>query len=345
MTTSDTSGDSVTSTMNSEDEFHAAMRAASVSALWERPDRPNTPIEIAHVWPWKTMEPLLDAAVAETSMENAERRVLTLTNPAMEACGRLGASKSMSVNLQVLMPGERARPHRHTMAALRFVIDGAGAVTVVDGKSCWMERGDMILTPGWTWHEHTHEGEERIVWVDALDVPLHNFLDNGVFEPGPAHDVPDLPSDLAFSAPGLTPKTLYDDIVHSPMYRYPWQATVDALAAIPREEDGSQTLRYTNPTTGGAAMITIDCYALGFEKGRATNPYRTNSSAVCVVVDGAGTTKVDKTTLTWCQNDIFALPHGSWISHTASSEDTRLFQVNDREILKRMGILREESRI
>ena len=129
------------------------------------------------------------------------------------------------------------------------------------------------------------------------------------------------------------------------MYRYPWQATVDALAAIPREEHGSQTLRYTNPTTGGAAMITIDCYALGFDKGRPTIPYRTNSSAVCVVVDGTGTTKVDKSTLTWCQNDIFALPHGSWISHTSTSEDTRLFQVNAREILKRMGIIREETGI
>ena len=344
MTASNNSGNSAISITVPDDEFHVAMRAASVSALWERPDRTNTPVEIAHVWRWETMEPLLDAAVGETSMEDAERRVLTLTNPAMEACGRIGASKSMSVNLQVLMPGERARPHRHTMAALRFVIDGAGAVTVVDGKSCWMERGDMILTPGWTWHEHVHEGDERIVWVDALDVPLHNFLDNGVFEPGPAHDVPDLPPDLAFSAPGLTPNIMFDDNVHSPMYRYPWKATVDALAAMPPGEDGSRTLRYTNPATGGAAMITIDCYALGFEKGCATKPYRTNSSAVCVVVDGEGTTKVGETSLTWCENDVFALPHGSWISHTAASEDTKLFQVSDREMLERMGILREERR-
>ena len=131
MTASNNSGNSAISITVPDDEFHAAMRAASVSALWERPDRTNTPVEIAHVWRWETMEPLLDAAVGETSMEDAERRVLTLTNPAMEACGRFGASKSMSVNLQILMPGERARPHRHTMAALRFVIDGTGAVTVV----------------------------------------------------------------------------------------------------------------------------------------------------------------------------------------------------------------------
>jgi gentisate 1,2-dioxygenase len=327
-----------------EDAFHAAMRAASVSALWERPARPNTPAETAHVWRWETIEPLIDAAVGETNMDNAERRVLVLHNPALNAMGRMGASKSLSVNLQVLMPGERARPHRHTMSALRFVLEGSGAVTVVDGKPCEMARGDMILTPGWTWHEHVHEGDTRMVWVDALDVPVHDFLDTGVFEPGPAYDVPDLPSDEAFSAPGLTPESDFGGIGYSPMFRYPWQATVDALAAMPSNKDGSRVLRYTNPATGGAAMTTIDCHVVGLAKGQATRPYRTNSSAVCVVVDGEGTTEVDGTTLTWRENDVFALPHDSWISHTAARKDTRLFQVSDRELFNRMGILREEFR-
>lgn len=325
-----------------DDDFHAAMRAANVSALWERPDRPNTPIEIAHVWRWRNIEPLIDAAVAATDMDNAERRVLVLHNPALLERGLSGASKTLSVNLQVLMPGERARPHRHTMAALRFVLEGSGAVTVVDGKTCPMERGDMILTPGWTWHEHMHDGAGRMVWIDVLDVPLHQFLDNGVFEPGPAHDVPDLAPDSAFAAPGLTPEPPSGAIAYSPMFRYPWAATVEALAAMPRGTDGSRALRYTDPTTGGAAMATIDCYMLGLDEGQPTRPYRTNSSAVCVVVDGEGVTEVDGTTLTWRENDVFALPHGGWISHKAASAEARLFQVSDREILHRMGLLREE---
>ena len=327
-----------------EDEFHAAMRAASVSALWERPDRSGVPVEVPHVWRWQTMEPLIGAAVEATTMGDAERRVLVLHNPALEARGRLGSSKTLSVNLQVLMPGERARPHRHTMAALRFVIEGSGAVTVVDGKACPMERGDMILTPGWTWHEHVHDGAERMVWVDVLDVPFHDFLDTGVFEPGPAHDVPDLAPDSAFAAPGLTPGAPVAGIAYSPMFRYPWRAAVEALAATPPGADGSRMLRYTNPATGGPAMTTIDCHVLGLDAGRATTPYRTNASAVCVVVDGEGSTEVDETTLTWRENDVFALPHGNWISHTAASAEARLFQVGDREILERMGILREELR-
>ena len=155
---------------------------------------------------------------------------------------------------------------------------------------------------------------------------------------------PVCPQTWRFPAPGLTPEFVSDDMAYSPMFRYPWQATVEALTAMPRGEDDCRTLRYTNPATGGAALTTIDCYALGLDKDRATRPYRTNSSAVCVVVDGEGSTEVGDTILTWRENDVFALPHGSWISHTAASEDTRIFQVNDREMLNRMGILREEFR-
>ena len=323
------------------EDFHAAMRTASVSALWEREDRPNAPVETPHVWPWETMEPLIDAAVGATDMGNAERRVLVLHDPALHAAGRLGASKALSVNLQVLMPGEQARPHRHTMSALRFVLEGEGAVTVVDGKPCPMARGDMILTPGWTWHEHVHEGTGRMVWVDVLDVPFHHFLDNGVFEPGPPRDLPDLPPDTAYAAAGLNPGTP-SETGYSPMFRYAWNGAATALAALPPAPDGSRTLRYTNPTTGAAAMATIDCTLTAPAWGMATRAYRTNASSVCVVVEGSGTSDVGDTTLSWRRNDVFSLPHGNWISHTAASTDAILFQISDREILRRLDLLREE---
>ena len=160
-------------------DFHAAMAAASVSAFWERSDRPTVPLEPPHIWRWETMEPLIEAAIDATTMDNAERRVLVLNNPAHMHTDFAGASITLAVNLQVLMPGERARPHRHSMNALRFVLEGDGAVTIVDGKPCPMGPGDMILTPSWTWHEHVHEGVDRSVWVDVLDVPVHNYLDTG----------------------------------------------------------------------------------------------------------------------------------------------------------------------
>jgi gentisate 1,2-dioxygenase len=326
-------------------DFHAAMAAASVSALWEQEGgRHNAPPEPAHVWRWATMNPLIDAAVQQTDMNNAERRVLVLDNPSFAGTERFGACTNLTVNLQVLMPGERARPHRHSMNALRFALEGDGAVTVVEGKPCEMLRGDMILTPAWTWHEHAHDGRQRAIWVDVLDVPIHRYLDNSVFEPGPAHDMVELPPEGAFAAAGLAPDSPTAVKPYSPMFRYPWDAAVKALEVMPAAADGSRRLRYVNPVTGGPVMATIDCYLLGLSPGMATRPLRTNSNAACVVVDGEGTSTIGETTLSWGPNDIFTLPHNQWVSHKAAGKPARLFQITDREMLRRLDILREEAR-
>jgi len=325
------------------DDFHARMEKASVAALWEQEARHNNPPDPAHVWHWDTLSPLLDEAVRQTDMQNAERRVLILQNPSLLEDGRNGAATNLSVNLQILMPGEKARPHRHTMHALRFSLEGDGAVTIVDGKECVMMPGDMIITPGWTWHQHRHDGKERAVWVDALDVPMHSYLETGVFEPGPAKDAVALPPDSAF-APGFTPDMPDAAQRYSPMFRYPWDVAVKALEALPPAADGSRRLRYTNPATGGAVMSTIDCYLLGLEQGKATRPYRTNSNCVCVCMEGEGTSEVGEDKIAWKRKDVFALPHNQWVSHKAASPKARIFQITDREILRRLDYLREDHR-
>ncbi len=325
----------------SRDAFHEAMNAASVAALWEQAGTTNRPPEPPHIWRWSVMDPLIEAAIDAVSMDEAERRVLQLNSPHRVAEGRgNGTSVTLSAALQVLLPGERARPHRHTMNALRFVIDGQGAETVVDGKSCPMVRGDMILTPGWTWHEHVHEAEGRMVWLDVLDVPLNRFLDNGVFEPGPAGE---LPADPAFASPGLVPAGPPGETPYSPMFRYPWASAAQALAGLAPEADGARRLRYTNPLTGGPALPTIECSLVALHSGRPSAPCRTNASAGCLVIEGEGRSSIGETTLEWSRNDVFTLPAGHWISHFAAAPGTVLFVFSDREILTRLGLLREEA--
>jgi gentisate 1,2-dioxygenase len=322
------------------DAFHQAMQAASCFALWER-DTHEPDVEKPRSWPWRTMEPLITAAIGQTSMTTAERRVLVLSDPTLRQGASYGACGNLAVNLQVLMPGERARAHRHTMHALRFVLEGRGVTTIVEGKRCIMNPGDMILTPGWTWHEHMHEGTERSVWIDALDVPFQRYLKNGVFEPGPAHDVATLPADAAFSAAGFTP-TATSAKPYSPMFRYPWEDAVRALAGIAPAADGSRRLRYTNPTTGGPVMSTIDCYLLALAAGLDTTAYRVNSNSVCVVIEGEGVTRIGDTRTEWRKHDVFTLPQGNWISHRAIGSNAKLFEISDREIVGKLGLLREE---
>jgi gentisate 1,2-dioxygenase len=322
------------------DDFHEKLEAVSATALWEQENRHNKPPATGHVWPWAEMNPLIDEAVRQTDMNNAERRVLCLRHPSFADTGRVGAAINLTVNLQVLMPGEKARPHRHAMHALRFALEGDGATTTVEGKECAMLPGDMILTPGWTWHEHQHAGRERAVWVDVLDVPMHAYLETGEYEAGPPRNVTALPPDTAFE-PGFTPDTPTARQTYSPMFRYPWDSAVRALEALPPGPDGARRLRYTNPVTGGSIFATIDCYLLGLTAGRETKPYKTNSNCVCVVKEGQGKTRVGDDVVTWGPKDVFSLPHGLWISHHAS-KDARLFQITDREILRRLDILRDE---
>jgi len=323
------------------DEFHEALAAAHVFPLWEREARNSGP-EPAHCWHWRDIDPLIDAAVRATDMGNAERRVLLLDNPAYHGTGRFGANINLSVNLQVLMPGERARPHRHTMNALRFVLEGQGATTIVEGKPCQMAPGDMILTPGWTWHEHVHEGATRCVWVDALDVPFHDYLRSGVFEPGPAHDITPLPSDDAFGSPGLAPVGVVTT-PYSPLFRYPWASAVQALSSLPVEADGSRRLRYTNPLTGGAVMATLDCDLLELSQGQATRAMRSNGNEVCVVVEGEGESRIGDSLVSWGPRDIFSVPRFTWTSHKAAGGKARMFRVNDYEMLRRLDMFREEK--
>ncbi len=326
--------------------FRSAMESANVSALWERTTNNRGKLsEAPHLWPWAELDPLLDVAVGQTDMENAERRVLVLENPAYRETHRTGAGLNMVVNLQVLMPGEFARPHRHRLNALRFIIEGdGGAVTTVDGTPVPMLPGDFLLTPGWCWHEHSHDGKGRAVWLDALDAQLQRHLGTDEFEAGPSNDMPPPRSEDAYNSAGVTPLISHEDKPYSPIFRTPLARVVDALGAMPAAADGSRRIRYTNPLTGGAAMPGIDCYMLAPARRSETRAYRTNANMMCLVVEGEGVSHVGDATLRWGKNDIFSLPRGHWISHRAESADAKLFQLTDREVLARLDYLREEFR-
>jgi gentisate 1,2-dioxygenase len=322
------------------DAIRQGWRDANVTPLWETTaHKPADTTPRAYHWKWQVLRPLIDQAIEVTGMENAERRVLALTNP--DAIGGRNTTTNLNGCLQVLMPGESARPHRHTPNALRFVLEGGGATTEVDGKRCPMQEGDLVITPGMSWHAHSHAGNAPIVWFDALDVPLHQYLGTAVFEPGPPKDLPKPTDDAAFAVPNIVPE-LAGAPSYSPVFRYPWAASVAALAAAPVAKDGSRRIRYVNPMNGGPVMSLLDCYMTRIEAGAQTIPYRTTSNAVGVVVEGTGTSRVGNETFAWQPKDIFSMPHGNWVSHRCQSGTATLFVVTDREVLRRLDLLSEE---
>ena len=284
--------------------------------------------------------PAVAEAAKITNPAAVERRVLQLVDPEATSAAA-GTTTNISANLQVLLPGELARPHRHTMNALRFVMEGKGAYTVVDGKSCLMEEGDLVITPGWTWHEHVHKGSGPIVWMDALDAPLHRYLGTDAFEAGPPHDLVPLVDDSAFATPNIVPDMDADERPFSPVFRYPWAQAASAVAIAPPGKDGARRVRYVNPLNGGPAMQLMDCYLTQIDRSE-TVPFRTTANSVCCVVEGTGVTRVGDDTLKWGPKDIFSLPHGNWITHRADGDKATLFVVSDRDTLRRLDLLKEQ---
>ena len=287
------------------------------------------------------LRPLVDSAIEVTSMDNAERRVLALTNP--DAIGGRNTTTNLNGCLQVLMPGKSARPHRHTPNALRFVLEGNGATTLVDGKNCPMAEGDLIITPGMSWHEHVHKGTAPIVWFDALDVPLHQYLGTAVFEGGPVKDAPNHPDDSAFAVPNIVPEL--PDAAHRVFAGVPLSAGgLGRGAALGADREGwiaQDSLRQSDDRRAGdvAARLLHDPDRCR----RRDHPVSHHQQFGLRGRGGTGTEPGGQRDLRMgserhLQHAPRQLDHAS----RPRSKTATLFVVNDREVLRRLDLLAEE---
>ena len=258
--------------------FVAELEASNLHPLWDRyqritPIKPQ-PKDAPFLWRWRDIEPFLHRAVGEVSINDIERRALIMAHPAFGA--ETTTTSTLLAAFTVLEPGDRARPHRHTGAAIRFATRADGAATIVNGRRCEMKDGDLILTPPMCWHGHINESDHRIIWFDAANMPLIRAVDAHFFEPGDPRNNAfwqvDAGEEELWTEAGLRAEGATAGAVNSPKYRYPGEATRRLLAAAPASADGMRMIRYVNPATGGAVMPTLDCYAARLSKNAPTRP-------------------------------------------------------------------------
>jgi len=333
----------VMSKINSDD-VRRAWLAARLVPLWESPSahKPPQPPQATHIWKWDVVRPLVELALRETSPAAVERRVLQYVCPEAQLPHEEHTVGSIAACVQALLPGEMARPHRHTMNAIRFVLEGGdGAITTVDGKDCPMKVGDLVLTPAWSWHGHRHDGDQPTLWLDVLDVPLHNKLGTVKFQPPPMIDVPRTMSDDVFSVPNILPVENITDREYTPVFRYPYEGVLAALRHAPQSSDGARRVRYVNPRTGRPAMALLDCQMMAVDKDTNTRPRRSNANMFCMVVEGEGESMIGDTTISWGPKDGFTIPQMNWSSHRALSDNVRIFTISDRDAWERLGLLEE----
>ncbi len=276
------------------------------------------------------------------------------------------STNTLYLSCSIYNPGERAPAHRHTSNASRFVLHGSGGYTTIEGEKCTMERGDLILTPAGTWHDHGNEGTEPVMWVDVLDLPLVENLSASVFENDfmeagvsgkpqrQVYQTVSLPADyssLIYSGGGLVPTFASHTRGRSegsPMLIYRWKdvrAALNRMRDLPGSPYDGIILEYVNPVNGHAVTTTMGFCVQMLRPGEATKAHRQRSSAAYCCLEGRGKTLVGDKVLAWGPNDMFVIP--SWAPHShvnlSTTEDAILYSVTDIPVMKKLGLYAEEA--
>lgn len=335
---------------NARQDLYRRMDKDNLAPLWEVlhalvPPQPQSPCRPA-LWKYRDIRPYIEESGRVITAREAVRRVLVLENPGMR--GQSQITRSLYCGLQLILPGEIAPSHRHTQSALRLIVEGAGAYTAVDGERVTMRRGDFIITPSWTWHDHGNEGREPVVWMDGLDIPITHLFDATFAEnyPGEVQPVTRREGDswarygcnlapLSGTAPfGKT----------SPIFSYPYAKSREALASLAAGGDPDPChgykMQFINPATGGPAMPTIGAFIQLLPAGLRTAPYRSSDATIYSAIEGRGKASIGGQDFAFEPRDTFVVPSWQPASFSADAECV-LFSYSDRPAQIALGLWRE----
>jgi gentisate 1,2-dioxygenase len=307
-------------------EFYTRIGAHGMTPLWEVlhdlvPPTPATPC-VPALWRYETVRPFLMEAGELISAREAVRRVLVFENPSLR--GASSITHTLYAGLQLILPGEIAPCHRHTQSAIRFIVEGEGAYTAVDGERVVMHPGDFIVTPAWTWHDHGNPGSSPVVWLDGLDIPLVRFFDAGFAE------------NAAVEVSGAK------GAAEARTFSYPYAEAQAALARL-REKplDPCHGARHTyRKPDGGYPTPTMAAFLQWLPRGFAGKASRSTEGTVYCVVEGRGRTRVGDRELAWEPRDVIVAPSWAPVRHFAD-EDAILFSLSDRPAQQSLGLWRE----
>ena len=340
------------------EELYRDFAAVGMTPLWTTreglmPAHPQ-PRAVPHLWRWDELYPLAARSAELVPVgRGGERRAISLGNPGLP--GDPYTTPTLWAAIQYLAPRENAPEHRHTQSAFRFVLEGEGVWTVVDGDPVAMRRGDLLLTPGWRFHGHQNVSDTPMAWLDGLDIPLVAQTDQGFFEYGPDAlrdtSTPHISrNERLWGSPGLLPAGAVGAQPTSPLMAYRWQHTDAALRAqLELEQEGHPgvlspghaAVRYTNPTNGGDALPTMRTEMHRLRAGARSLRTRSTASSVWQVFEGSGTVELDGTPAALRRGDVLAVPAWTEVALHAGSE-LDLFAFSDAPVFEKLGLLRTE---
>lgn len=336
--------------------YYQQLERLDAGALWTVANKiePWEPVSGSKpmLWRYQDLREHVLRSVDLVTPEKAGRRVIYLNNP-----GRQDVSAAVGwlySGLQVMHPGECASTHRHSASALRFIMEGSGAYTIVDGHKMTLGANDFVLTPNGTWHEHgVDAGGTPCIWQDGLDIPFVNALEANFYEVHPdLHQQVAYPVDDAsqiWGATALQPHGHHWNKAYSPLFKYEWGPTYASLQRLARVSEGSKfdgvLMHYVNPLTGGPVMPTLGASMQLLRAGQHTQAHRHTGSYLYQVVKGEGYSVINGQRFDWQERDIFCVPSLAWHEHvnTQATEDACLFCFSDLPVMKALGLYREEG--
>jgi gentisate 1,2-dioxygenase len=312
-------------------EFYQRLDRKNTAPLWDVLAKLETPEPqsacLPAMWKYDEIRPLLMEAGRLITAKEAVRRVLVLENPGIRGASQI--TQSLYAGVQLVMPGEIATTHRHIASALRFVIEGTGAYTAVDGARTIMHPGDFIITPSWTFHDHGNPGDTPAIWIDGLDVPIVNLFDTGFAEQYPEETQPVTKSEGEVT----------------PIFNYSYVRSREALHQMtisrPLHPAHGIKMQYQNPANGASPIPTIATFLQFLPSGFHGTSYRGTDATVYCVTEGRGRSRVGESVFEWGLHDIFVVPSWCFVSHEAD-ENSVLFSFSDRAAQKALGLWREE---
>ena len=331
-------------------EFYRRMDRDNLAPLWEVlhnlvPTLPTTGC-VPALWKYRQVRPYILESGSLITAKEAVRRVLILENPGLR--GQSCITRSLYAGLQLILPGEVAPSHRHTQSALRFIIEGAGAFTAVNGERTTMHPGDFIITPSWTWHDHGNPGDEPVVWLDGLDINIVQLFGAQFMEVFPEESQPVSRAEGdAYNRYGnkLAPLGPLPQDRTSPIFNYPYARSRETLAAMRRNGDPDAChgwkMQYINPLSGGPAMPTIGTYIQLLPEAFRTQPYRATDATIYSVVEGEGRVKIAGQSFDYEPRDLFVAPSWAPCEFETRSECV-LFSFSDRPAQVSLGLWREQ---
>lgn len=335
------------------DAYYADVEQAYLQPLWEMAGV-LTPTPVVQTVPYRWSAGDLQKLAARAGElvpidRGGDRRVLAMSNPGLD--GAPFISGTLWAAVQLLLPGEVAPAHRHSPGALRFVLDGNGVYTLLDGDPVAMSRGDLVLTPSWVYHEHHNPSSQPMMWLDVLDLPMVAALDAVFFEERPSEEAdesvaPRSASERRFGqGAGLVPTGVsasVHDRPHSPLMVYRWADTDAALDSLLELGDGQEAeLRYRDPSRGRDVMPTLRCEMHRSVAGHTTATGRQTGTRVCAVLDGAGTVRLGGQEFAVAPGDVFVVP--SWCEYQLEARSTLdIFTTSDAPVLEALGLFRRK---